>query len=108
MNNYSTIEDIKAAHEAACGYFFSPATMRLFGSRILSPVFPGGIFVTSERDRGVFTRNGYMAAWNGERRYTVRVCDDHGDIDTVSKFGQFSTRNEALAWAHQYSAGVIA
>ena len=107
MNNYKTIQDIRAAHEAAGGDFFSPATMRLFSSRILSPVFPGGIFVTSERDSGVFTSNGFMAAWGGQRRYTVRVCHDYGDIDTVSEFGQFSTRAEALAWAREYSAGVI-
>ena len=100
MNNYQTIEDIRAAHEAACGYFFAPSTMRFFGSRILSPVFPGGVFVTSERDpAGV--------AWGGERRYTVRVCDEAGDIDTVSDYGQFSSRNEALSWARGYSAGVI-
>ena len=108
MNNYKTIQDIRAAHTARGGYFFSPATIRLFSSRILSPVFPGGIFVTSERDSGVFTSNGFMAAWDGERRYTVRVCRPDGDIDTVSEFGQFSTRSAALAWARGYSAGVEA
>lgn len=106
---YKTIEDIQAAHEAAGGYFFSPAALRLFSSRILSPVFPGGVFVTSERDRGARILGGYVPpAWGGERRYTVRVCDGAGDILPASDFGQFATRREALNWAKGYSAGVAA
>ena len=111
MDKYKTIQDIRAAHEATGGYFFSPSTMRFFDSRTLSPVFPGGVFVTSERDRMGPSRYGgeySPAAWGGERRYTVRVCRGNGDIDTVSEFGQFPTRREALNWARGYSAGVIA
>lgn len=102
MNDYQTIDDIRAAHTARGGYFFSPSAMRFFSSCILSPVFPGGVFVTSERDNGPAP-----AAWNGERRYTVRVCRPNGDIDTVSEFGQFDTRAAALSWARGYAAGVI-
>lgn len=106
---YKTIDDLRAAHEAAGGYFFSPAAMRLFSSRILSPVFPGGVFVTSERDRGARIIGGYVpAAWGGERRYTVRVCNSAGDILPASEFGQFATRSEALQWAREYSVGVAA
>lgn len=97
---YRTIDDIKAAHEATGGHFFSPSAMRWFGSRILSPVFPGGYFVTSERDS-----TGH--AWDGERRYTVRVCRDDGDIDTVSDYGQFATRSAALTWAREYARGRV-
>lgn len=106
---YKTIGDIQAAHEARGGYFFTADTMRFFQSRILSPVFPGGVFVTSERDRGARILGGYVPpAWGGERRYTVRVCDSAGDILPASEYGQFSTRSEALAWAREYSAGVAA
>ena len=104
---YRTINDIRAAHEATGGHFFSPSSMRYFGSRILSPVFPGGYFVTSERDSGVHTSRGYVAAWNGERRYTVRVCREDGQIDTVSDHGQFSTRSAALTWAREYARGRV-
>lgn len=103
---YKTVEDIKAAHKARGGFFFDAPTMRMFGSRILSPVFPGGVFITSERDSGVFTRVGFMAAWGGQRRYTVRVCRLDGDIDTISDFGQFPTRTAAIAWARNYARGV--
>ena len=104
---YKTVEDIKAAHEARGGFFFSPESMRFFGSRILSPVFPGGVFITSECDSGVITRRGdHLAAWGGQRRYTVRVCRADGDIDTLSDYGQFSTRATAIAWARDYAAGV--
>lgn len=106
---YKTINDIQAAHEARGGYFFDRGAMRFFSSRILSPVFPGGVFVTSERDRGRVMFGGYVPpAWGGERRYTVRVCDSAGDILPASEFGQFATRSEALAWAREYSAGVAA
>ena len=102
---YKTIDDIKAAHERRGGFFFSPSTMRFFGSRILSPVFAGGVFVTSERDT---PRVPGPAAWNGERRYTVRVCDSAGDILPASEFGEFATRDAAIAWAKEYAAGVTA
>lgn len=95
-----TIGDIRAAHAARGGYFFSPSSMRFFGSRILSPVFPGGVFITSERDTT-------GAAWDGARRYTVRVCRPDGDIDTLSEFGQFSTRAAAISWARGYSAAGV-
>jgi hypothetical protein len=100
VNNYQTIDEIRAAHMASGGHFFSPSTMRFFSSRILSPVFPGGYFVTSERDS-----TGH--AWDGERRYTVRVCRPDGQIDTVSDHGQFSTRSAALTWAREYARGRV-
>jgi hypothetical protein len=101
---YTTITQIKQAHTESGGYFFAPSSMRFFGSRILSPVFPGGVFITSERDRPVITSAGYSEpAWGGQRRYTVRACRANGDIDTVSDFGQFPTRAAAVAWARGYA-----
>lgn len=102
---YTTIDAIKRAHRARGGYFFSPEWMRFFGSRVLSPVFPGGVFITSERDT---PRVPGPAAWDSQRRYTVRVCRPDGDIDTLSDFGQFPTRAAAITWARNYSAGVTA
>tara|TARA_R110000868_G_C10821929_1_gene758683 strand:- start:124 stop:480 length:357 start_codon:yes stop_codon:yes gene_type:complete len=101
-----TIEDIKRAHTATGGYFFSPATMRFFGSRILSGVYGPGVFVTSEQDKPVIISTGWTsAAWEGARRYTVRVCREDGDIDTLSEYGQFETRAAAIAWAKAYALG---
>ena len=102
---YVTIDQIKHAHTASGGYFFSPASMRFFGSRVLSGVYGPGVFVTSERDRGVYTSAGLVAAWEGARRYTVRVCREDGDIDTLSGYGQFETRAAAIGWAKAYALG---
>lgn len=106
--DYANIDAIKQAHAVSGGYFFAPSSMRFFGSRILSAVFPGGVFITSEQDRPVILSTGLSnPAWGGQRRYTVRVCRPNGDIDTVSEFGQFPTRAAAIAWARGYSgAGV--
>jgi len=82
--------------------------MRFFDSRILSPVFPGGVFITSERDKGARILGGYVPpAWSGARRYTVRVCTPDGDILPVSEFGQFPTRAAAISWARGYSAAGV-
>ena len=104
----NTIEEVKAAHAARGGYFFTPDAMRFFDSRILSPVFPGGVFITSERDKGARILGGYVPpAWDGERRYTVRVCTPDGDVLPASDFGQFSTRAAAISWARGYSAAGV-
>jgi len=106
--DYPNIDAIKQAHADSGGFFFSPSSMRFFGSRILSPVFPGGVFITSEQDRAVITSAGLTnPAWGGSRRYTVRVCGPDGDIDTVSDFGQFPTRAAAIAWARGYAGAAV-
>lgn len=92
-----TISAIKAANAAAGYYFFSPETMRSFGSRVSDDVIQGVLFVTSERDR-------IGNAWDGARRYTVRrFFPETGSIQTVSEFGQFATLAAAKRWAHNYN-----
>ena len=103
---YVTIDQIKHAHTASGGYFFSPASMRFFGSRVLSGVYGPGVFVTSEQDKPVIISTGWTSpAWEGARRYTVRVCREDGDIDTLSGYGQFETRAAAIGWAKAYALG---
>lgn len=98
--------------KAAGGHFFDPDTMRSFGSRLLSDVFPaaGGArsyFVTSEQDRHRFAYSDgtqSRGAWDGQRRFTVRAITwatgaiDEPDDDA---FGAFSTRARAVARARQ-------
>lgn len=81
---YYTIRDIKAANAAAGHFFFEPATMRFFDSRICRKVLAGGFFVTSER---------FSAST--ARLYTVRLCLDNGHVETIGEFQQFSSADSA-------------
>jgi len=89
---YGSIAEISEANAGAGKYFFTPASMRFFRSRIAPGVIGGRYFVTSERFVG---SDGYTAP----REYTVRVANDDGTIDTVGDFGAFPTLAEARAAA---------
>ncbi len=94
---------IKAEHAAHGLKFFSTANMRAFRSRICGRVFDNLCFITSEQDRGSYFNGQLVAAWDGQRRYTVRQFNTETyDIDTVSEFGEFATVGEARRFAEQY------
>ena len=110
LNRAYSTQDIERHADAAGSYFFDPATMRFFGSRILGDAYPvagydASVFVTSERDRD-------GAAWNGQRRYSVRIAyiranvqpdagrecyvPAHGfTIDPLGEFGAYPTASAA-------------
>jgi hypothetical protein len=75
------------------GYFFTKSAARWFSSRISwsSLTLNGGgqLFITSEQDS--------YAAWNGERRYTVRSWNNETGVDTVGEFGGYDTMSKARA-----------
>lgn len=98
---YTSINQIIAANEKRGHHFFDRDTLRGFGSRICPEIYQGRYFITSERDRGVSTSYGFMQAWGGERRYTVRRANDDGSIDTVGEFGQFPTKGQAATFARK-------
>ncbi len=82
-----TIDQIKAANKAAGCHWFSPDTLRFFGSRILPTVYAGNVFITSEY--AGFDRSG--------RAYTVRQFDPtDGSVSTVGEFLGYATRSEAV------------
>jgi hypothetical protein len=102
-----TIEQIKAANHRAGRFFFEPATMRFFRSRVGSSVYqgPGGVFfVTSEQ---------FVASvWNDRRSYgrhfTVRQFNpETADIKTVGEFNKL-TRGCAHRAARKLAAGIPA
>jgi hypothetical protein len=79
-----TIKSIKAANKAAGLHWFEPATMRFFKSRILTTVYGGRYFVTSEQGP------------NGVRAYSVReVAEDGSSISTVGEFQGWATAPQA-------------
>jgi hypothetical protein len=83
---FTTVDQIRRAADKSKGspFFFSPGSMRAFGSRLLDGVHAGHFFITSETDHG-----------RANRRYTVRLVDDAGDIQTVGQFRQYATAHAA-------------
>jgi hypothetical protein len=90
---FESIDEIKAYNESIGSYWFEPASMRFFDSRVMSQVFPfadGAFFVSSERCDG------------GPRRYTVRVATKRG-ITTHGSFNTIPERRQALRKAKAYA-----
>lgn len=88
---YNSIDEIRRANERLGRTWFSDGNMRFFGSKIESAVYPltnCAFFITSEQDPE-------GQAWLGNRRYTIRVADQEGEIWTVGEFGQYFNLNEA-------------
>jgi|TARA_R100000081_G_scaffold91208_1_gene68411 hypothetical protein len=83
--NFNDMNDLRLFNAQAGRYFFSPNTLRSFGSRIQDlPPYGGCVFVTSEAD-----------FYGTARRYTVRVMAKDGSIDTWGGFRDYGTRAEA-------------
>ena len=99
----TTLQDIKVANHKAGRYWFSPATLRFFESRVGKRVHegPGGIyFVSSEQYRRP------LSGGCDPRRYTVRQFNpDTGDIDTVGEFQQWADSHGAHREAKRLAAG---
>ena len=82
---YTSIEGIKRANLRNHGHWFDKDTLRFFKSRILPTVYHGKYFISSER---------YSS--DTMRRYTIRVADENGSIDTVGEFQAYRTRYAAI------------
>lgn len=81
----NSIEEIKAAHGATGGNWFSPATMRFWETVVEPRVYPtasGTYFVTSDR------------TVDDRRMYSVRFCDLWGRISTLV-FQEFRSADDA-------------
>jgi len=93
MGPYENMIELRKKHEDCGGFFFSESTMNYFASEIWRDsslrevVFWGRYFLTSEQDDG--------GAWDGERRWTMRLCKNNGDIETVGLFGQYLNFEDA-------------
>ena len=96
---FTSIEHVMAANRNLGHYFFERDTMRFFQTRIGSTLYGGRYFVTSERDSDYATSVRHEAAWDGQRRYTVRRANGDGSITTVGEFGQYASSAGANAAA---------
>ena len=86
-----TIKQIEEANRAIGQHWFSKEAMRFFGTQIESPVFftdTVSYFITSEQDPE-------GKGWLGNRRFTVRIVHQDGNVDTWGDFGQFFNLEEA-------------
>jgi len=83
---YTDISEIKYKNQMAGRFFFSKDSMRFFKSRILSTIYKGSYFITSEA-------NGFN---DDSRSFTVQFASKNGDIDTVGGFNRFKTKQQAV------------
>ena len=90
--NVTTIADVRRANFAAGYYFFSRATMKFFGSSVVSILYKNRCFVT--RELGYDLTRYY---------YTVRRFDPQtAQIDTVGEFQGY----DSLTAAREAAKGV--
>lgn len=81
---FRTMADVKQRNAEIGHHFFDADTLRFFSSRIGGQLFGGRYFITSERyDQTT------------PRRYTVRLVNPDGSIDTVGEFQQYATLDAA-------------
>lgn len=95
---YRTIGEIMEANRDAGFYFFSPDTLRGFGSRIGETVYGSRYFTTSER-------SGFDQ--QSPRTYSVRMAMPDGRVETLGEFGQFDTSAQARRAAVRAAAGPV-
>lgn len=62
------------------------------------------LFHTIEQDRPTSFGPG---AWDGQRRYTVRMAREDGSIETPGEFGEFSTLSQARTAARRLAAAEV-
>jgi hypothetical protein len=87
---FKTMAEVRAANAKNGFMFFSPKTMKFFGSKIVTPLLMGRYFITSEKQR--------YSSGETETTYTIRKAEDNGKIETIWKTGSinhFKTKEEA-------------
>lgn len=97
MTRFKSMEAVKRANRAADQYWFTPETMRFFGSRIESKLLYGCLFVTSEQD----------PAQMWPRAYSVREANADGTIGNVGEFQGHATFDDAMKALHLHAAQTI-
>jgi len=97
-----TIYDIKLSNKQHGQFFFEPATLRFFRSRIGQEVYEGigGVYFTTSEQ---FVPSSGTPA---KRLYTVRKFDPAtGDVDTLGEFQQYASASGARMAAIKASLG---
>jgi len=92
-----SVDQIKQTNARLGHYWFTPEAMRFFDSRILSRVYGGRLFVSSERFDD-----------ESPRRYTIRAVANDGSVSTVGAFQQYGSRREAITAAEGMEESMLA
>jgi hypothetical protein len=82
---FTSITQIEARNSKIGHCFFSKDSKKFFSSRILSTIYKGVYFITSER-------NGFD---DYSRSFTIRMALNDGSIDTIGGFNRFKTKQQA-------------
>lgn len=89
------MSDVRRINKQKGYHFFDFDWIRFFGTLIESELYDNRYFITSEKASEPIM--GYTP-WDGERRYTIRIFDAAtGTIESFSEFGEYSTKDKALA-----------
>jgi hypothetical protein len=84
MTVYTHVDEIKAANRALGHHWFDRDTMSFFDSKVYGSVHYGRYFISSEVPWGV-----------EKRRYTIRVADERGAVDTIGAPAQYTSYTQA-------------
>lgn len=105
-HQFPVLKDLDALKEASRlsgSHFFSPDTMRGFGSKLAPDFYPladsnglAALFITSERDRYAGAAFGGAQAWNGQWRYTVCLASFSPSGLVMEGAGPFSLDGDGL------------
>jgi hypothetical protein len=84
---FTHIGEIRYENQRSGHHWFDPATLRYFGCKVGRKVYGGRYFISSEQDE--------FGAWQYRRRYTIRMANADGTIETIGEFGQYATSEAA-------------
>lgn len=86
---YQTMADVKAANKSIGNHWFDRGSMAFFNTKIVTSLIDGKYFVTSEFcDHSDGTRE--------PTKFTVRMAEPDGTIDTVGEFQQYEKWADAM------------
>lgn len=86
-STYKTMAEVRRANARNGYFFFSPKTMKFFGSKVVSSLLMGKYFITSEKQT--------YSSGKTETDYIVREVQNNANIVTLKKF---STKDQAKAY----------
>lgn len=78
---FKNITEIKQANKAAGFHWFTKATIRFWRTKVVSRVYHGQYFITSEPD-----------VHGNDVRYTIRKASADGSIDTCGEFRGYASK----------------
>lgn len=100
---WASVAEVADANRRAGHHFFDPDTIKFFSSRIETDIVGERLFIPSEQDETGFGKLG--KAWDGERRFTIRIAEDNGQVHTIGQSGFFREAQQAYAAAEDLYAG---